>query len=202
MVCYGLTGQQSRVPDVTLFALDLEPLILRPIRWGSCGIAAVYAHPVVRENTEVVRSCRRFLRRVPNPDVCVVAFVTFRAVRDGKRAVGAVVVGNPVGIYQATGGDFGNSGNAPAVFNGKIKGRGVRQGDTVCIRKAAGGMLHDAADTAMAVSGGGQPVQQNLSRQLLCRAVLFQDEKVSGFYLFCCNQLGYCFICDKSYLLQ
>lgn len=63
-------------------------------------------------------------------------------------------------------------------------------------------MLHDAADTAMAVSGCGQPVQQNLSRQLLCRAVLFQDEKVSGFYLFCCNQLGYCFICDKSSLLN
>jgi hypothetical protein len=54
----------------------------------------------------------------------------------------------------------------------------------------------------MAVGGGGQPVQQNLSRQLLCRAVLFQDEKVSSFYLFRCNQLGYCFICDKSSLLQ
>lgn len=54
----------------------------------------------------------------------------------------------------------------------------------------------------MAVSCGGQPVQQNLSRQLLCRAVLLQDEKVSGFYLFRCNQLGYCFICDKSSLLN
>nr|DAG83369.1 MAG TPA: hypothetical protein [Caudoviricetes sp.] len=63
-------------------------------------------------------------------------------------------------------------------------------------------MLHDAADTAMAVSGCGQPVQQNLSRQLLCRAVLFQDEKVRSFYLFRCNQLGYCFICDKSFLLN
>lgn len=106
-----------------------------------------------------MRSCRGLLRRVPNPDVCVVALIALCAVRDGELAGGAVVVGNPVGIYQTTGGDFGNSGNAPAIFNGEIKGRGVRHGDTVCIRKAAGGMLHDAADTAMAVSGCGQPVQ-------------------------------------------
>ena len=55
-----------------------------------------------------MRSCRGLLRRVPNPDVCVVAFVTFRAVRDGKRASGIIVIGNTVRVYQPAGGDFGN----------------------------------------------------------------------------------------------
>ena len=119
---------------------------------------------------------RRLLRCVFNPNVGVVSLVTLFAVFDGECAVA-----DCIGVNQTAGSGFGNAGDAPTIVDDEVKYGGVSQRDAVCISKDTGGQFFDRLDTTVTIGGSSQPVKQDLPRETLCRAALFQDKQV------CCS---------------
>lgn len=94
----------------------------------------------------------RLLRCIFDPYIGGVAFVALCTIGDGKLAGSAVVVADCVGVYQTTGGGFGNAGDTSSIGDNKVKCCGVSKRDSVCINKTAGGQFFNRMDTAVSIS--------------------------------------------------
>ena len=107
----------------------------------------------------------------------------------GIRSVEKVDTIDLVDIYQINGIHFLDGSDAASVDYLDIHITLVCQSKSVGFHQTFRFLQGIALDTAMAIRCGGQPIQQYLSSQFFCSAVLFQNEHVGG-----CNFLrGYQF---------